>query len=679
MSELNKSKIFEMLKDDTSTEEEVLSAITDYKEKHPFDMDVFFMESDFYMQTGDLERAKSILEDGCFRYPYNAKIHYMSAKVYEIMNDIVHAIMRYTQFLSLYEFEDDVKGEVIEKQKKLTKRMESFADEIVNCEKDPNRIAAFLNIIEWMNMGMADGFGKREIRFRGVIPIIGKYYYADETQRKYVGAYRSYIQLGKGQTDLINACGEFRSVKEKNEYVTQCEKGIIPIAIKQEDGILTFKGPKEKEIKLKAREANTFYYYRVEEGTRIYSDNKMFIGKEIPIRHDTRKKRLVISIFVDGLAQHEIMDNGLCEYMPNTYAFFGKKGVVCTKAYCTGEWTLPSISGIMSGINTLEHRVFHNTIDCAIPCDVVTLAERFQAEGYYTYAINGNWRIVPCYGMDRGFDSFLYQHQLVNWKVEHIVGDAIDHLKAFKETDQYLWLSIGDLHDVADEFALPISVQTEMPVEQLGFDDSGYGTSVKQGYSTNKKKQYEKMLKHVDDYLGLLYEFILDNYSDDEIVISLFSDHGQGFLIPSGKEFFSDERSKVAMMFRDGVHINENEDELLSTLDYGEILCEMAGVKTGNVRSEGQIPKFLDGASEREFALTESIHPGDFYQARLTYRDCVYHFINRSPVLFDGRFKIGEYDAYIKNPDGEVIENDDLCRKSTNWILKHIARYIMTE
>ncbi|MBR4759350.1 MAG: sulfatase-like hydrolase/transferase [Lachnospiraceae bacterium] len=679
MNDISKKTIFAMLKDDVSTEQEVLSAITEYKERHPFDMDVFLMESDFYMQTGDLERAKEILDLGCYEYPYNAEIHYMSAKAYEAADDIAHAIMRYSQFLSLSDLDNEFKAEILKKEQALINRLVQTVNAIKGDESNLTQLRTYLNIVDWVDSGITDGFGKKEVRFRSIIPIIGNYYYADEAHKKFVGSYRSNIQLYNEETDLVNACGDFRTVDETKEYVSQFDEGIIPVAIKRRNGVLTVSNQNKKDMKLILREPSSFYYLRAPKGTVITSEETMFVSREIPLVHDEKRKKLVLSIFVDGLAQQELIHGGLQDFMPNTYEFFGKKGVVCTNVYCTGEWTLPSISGIMTGINTADHRVFHNTIDCAIPHDAVTLAERMQAEGYYTSAINGNWRIIPCYGMDRGFDSFRYQHQLINWKVEHIIGDAIDHLKAFKETDQYLWLSIGDLHDVADEAALPLSVQTDTFVDLMGFDESGHGTSVKQGFSANKKTQYEKMLEHVDDYLGLLYGYIEKNYSDDEVVISLFSDHGQGFLVPDGNEFFSDERSNVALMFRDGKHFQEDEKELLSTLDYGEIICKMSGVEVANKRSEGQIPVFLGGQNEREFALTESIHPGDFYQARLTYKDCVYHFINKSPVLFDGRFVLGDYEAYVKDRNGNPVQNEELCKKFTEWILVHIAKYIMTE
>lgn len=45
------------------------------------------------------------------------------------------------------------------------------------------------------------------------------------------------------------------------------------------------------------------------------------------------------------------------------------------------------------------------------------------------------------------------------------------------------------------------------------------------------------MMTYIDRYLGMLFQFLEDTYEDDEIIISLFSDHGQGYLIPDGGQF----------------------------------------------------------------------------------------------------------------------------------------------
>lgn len=46
-----------------------------------------------------------------------------------------------------------------------------------------------------------------------------------------------------------------------------------------------------------------------------------------------------------------------------------------------------------------------------------------------------------------------------------MIGGVINEIDALKEINQFVWVSLGDLHDVADEMELPTSVQTHLKIE----------------------------------------------------------------------------------------------------------------------------------------------------------------------------------------------------------------------
>ncbi|MCR5418319.1 MAG: sulfatase-like hydrolase/transferase [Lachnospiraceae bacterium] len=670
-----------MLVDDLSTPAEVETAIAEYESKYPFDADIFILKGNFLLRMREYEEARDTLKKGCEMYPYYSVLHYMLAKIYEELKEYdainyYNAIKYYYIAGALDETKSDIWDESLNMADKLLRELSDMIEKKIESGigiEEIRRVKLFIDRIALESENM---FGRMEFRFRGNSSIIGECY-PDDKEEVFVGAYRSRHQLTSDEKDLLNACGEFRRVKEMSSYLVENDAALLPVASREKAKLDFVQLDCAKIIKQLQRETDTFYYYRVGKGMRIQSDQPLLIGKEIAIRHDSRRKRMVMSIFVDGLAQQLLTKEGFEKVMPNTYHFFAEQGMVCTNAWTTGEWTLPSIAGIMSGLSTLKHQVFHCDIDYSISKDSVTIAERFQKAGYYTTILNGNWRIIPVYGMDRGFDSFLYRHQYANWRVEHIIGDAIEYIEAFKETDQYVWLSIGDLHHVADEDSLPLSVQTQMNLDIRQDDESGQGTSVKQGYSDNKRMQYEKMMGYVDRHLGILYDYLRRNYPDDEMVISLFSDHGQGYLVPEGSEFLSKERTNVSMMFRDGVHKDAEMNELLSTLDYGEMLCELAGAREfDNPRSEGMLPVSL-GGEKRRFAVTESIHPHDPYQIALRFDDFTFFFRNPTVVQWDGRFELAEYEAYLKDDNGNLVEDQKLCEECTQYVLNRIAKYLI--
>jgi hypothetical protein len=321
--------------------------------------------------------------------------------------------------------------------------------------------------------------------------------------------------------------------------------------------------------------------------------------------------------------------------------------------------------------------LFHNKLDGAMPLDVPTLPEYFQRDGYYTAKFCGNWRIIPAYGHARGYDRFVYQHQKAGFKVHEVISDAMDHLEAFKDVNKYLWISIGDLHDIADADDLPVDVQRDIPIELRTYEDKG-ATSAKQGYSINKTEQYIREAKHVDRWLHVLYSYIEENYKEEDVIISLFSDHGQGYLINREAHFLSKERSNIAFMFRGGEAEGKGRvQDIISASDYSSIMRTLAGVTLPEVPTDGILPELFGGGEKRAYALTESIHPKDPYQA-VIFAECEsFFFVNPAPVLNDGRFELSDYTYWLEDCEGNKIQNEDACKKYLDIILEHIAPLLL--
>ena len=56
-------------------------------------------------------------------------------------------------------------------------------------------------------------------------------------------------------------------------------------------------------------------------------------------------------------------------------------------------------------------------------------------------------------------------------RAEHEIINAIEHIETFKDTDQYLWMTVGDLHDIADGFDLSLAVQKNLTLDELEYED----------------------------------------------------------------------------------------------------------------------------------------------------------------------------------------------------------------
>ena len=175
-------------------------------------------------------------------------------------------------------------------------------------------------------------------------------------------------------------------------------------------------------------------------------------------------------------------------------------------------------------------------------------------------------------------------------------------------------------------------------------------------------------------WLGILFNYIKRNYDDEEIIISLFSDHGQGYMVPDGSDFLSKERSKIALMFRCGTAYGIGRtDELISAVDYGCIMRKISGIHERNVDIDGQLPRVFGGSEERKYTISESLHPGDPYRMAVHTGDITAYFINDVPVGDDGRFALGNYRCYLEDKEGSIIENKEMLQYYTDIVLKHIA------
>ena len=88
------------------------------------------------------------------------------------------------------------------------------------------------------------------------------------------------------------------------------------------------------------------------------------------------------------------------------------------------------------------------------------------------------------------------------------------------DTDQFIWMEIGELHLVADEINMA-PLQSEFMIwenEQY----SGKINSVKQKYDETKIKYYKKQIEYIDRRLASLYQYIEENYDPNDVVVSLF-------------------------------------------------------------------------------------------------------------------------------------------------------------
>ena len=654
--------------------------LQEYNKKNPKDRDLMFYRCIIALQMGDIETAMHLSNRAIKVFPTSYEAYYYAGCAYEAIGKVIEALRAYNISKFLYEFfmkdDKDVYADVCEQIVRLQKDFEELVEENTN-RKDLEKLLKAQSFIE--RSGSVWGKFEKTSRDSSRL-IVGTEYWITDDEKRFVGIYRrpEATTYDKQDMSLVKTQAEFLKYVKKGTdmFVSGTGEYLLPIASTQSGNTHIFTN-EQREYTIQQRNERHFNYYKVKGGSLINSKYPSYYGHPIPLAHDTRRKKIVLSLFVDGLSQEVIQGTDFEKLMPNTYEFFSK-GTICTNTYSCAEWTYPSIASYESGLDTLGHMMFHNMIDIELPREVPTLTEYMKSKGYFTSKIDGDWRCMYSYGYARGCDQYVYQVQSAGSRAEQEIINVIEHIESFKDTDQYLWMCIGDLHDVADGFDLSLAVQRNLTLEERISEDIGV-TSVKQKSSWRKGCQYKKVIQYIDVLLGLLYYYLEKNFSDDEMVISLFADHGQGYLVPEENDFLSKERTKVAFMFRGSNIEQKMTDEIISTADYLPIMCKLCDIPVTYDLINGKLPLSFGGEKEREYTITESIHPGDNYVAVANSKEFEIFFENMSPTDDEGRFRLSSYKVYGYYNDGSVIMEQELLNKYENIFLDRIATHIIYE
>ena len=163
---------------------------------------------------------------------------------------------------------------------------------------------------------------------------------------------------------------------------------------------------------------------------------------------------------------------------------------------------------------------------------------------------------------------------------------------------------------------------------------------------------------------------------EDEIIVSLFADHGQGYFVKPEDEFLSDGRTKVAFMFR-GDNLLGCTEEIISTCDYSAILCKLAGSEYNYADTDANLPVAFGGEREREFSVTESIHVGDPYQIILNGKEFYFYLKGKENVTSECLVPLNQYEVKLYDRNGNRINDKMRISYYEKWCLNHIQSCVI--
>ena len=667
------------------TDDYTLKLIKEYLKKFPGDTEIITIMAYIYLVNDDIDEGYNLLKFVKRKCPYSIDALFLLGQVYNEKNDFYNSLFSLGKAHAIYCFfkeKEKYNDYYIIFDDKICKNLIGVINnDVLNAivgysgEKLIKSKEKLINIKKQ--------FDKSFYLFDDIIrsndSIIGEYFINSIDDKRFCGVYDPFISCL--YSDMYNKNLQLfkvemlKELKTGKEFCIKLEnKSLIPILTKEELANIEVKQDNDDVVSIPINYNMHFNYFKMNKGNiQIHSDKELVVATPVPLLHHKKNKRLVVSLFVDGISQKVISEYGLKNIMSNTYNFF-KNGMICTNAFSSSDWTCPSIASLISGLNVPDHMMIHPEINIKYPEEQKLLFEYFKEAGYNTTLISGDWRTTSAtYDSIRGVDRYIAKHQNSGFRTEDAIVNAIDHMETFKETDQYIWLGTGDLHDIADEFSLPSAVQAKMDLEEFNTGARSI-TSVKQKYSPNKISMYAKVATHIDSKLKILYDYIEQNYNEDEVVVTLFGDHGQAYMVKPEEFHLSRGMTNIGFMTRGG-GVSGVSDEYINMVDYTNIITKLAGMENVHIDSDGKLPKTFGGEIENNFAISETIHPGDPYMIAMHGSRYTFYMESNAVVTDYGKVDMSEYDIKLYDSDRNEISDEEIINKFIEYVLDR-TKYI---
>lgn len=329
----------------------------------------------------------------------------------------------------------------------------------------------------------------------------------------------------------------------------------------------------------------------------------------------------VVLYLIDTLRADHLATYGYPRATSPSIDDFARSAVVFERAQAQSSWTRPAVASIFSGLEAWRHGANHRNEGMAEEVD--TLAERFQAAGYYTGAVITNPNVARSYGFGQGFETF---QRLAGGRnsSENVAGTAAEWLDAAQRSTPakpfFLYLHTVDPHAPyrpAPAFQERFAARVErLEVGTLAFlRRLGLGQEpVTPGILRDLIDLYDAEVAENDAGFGSLIEQLRRRELLDSTLVVLVSDHGEEFHehggFEHGKTLYQDQLHVPLVVRVPGSGAGRRVNDLVQQVDLYPTLLDLAGLPAG-IDSQGlSLRPLLEGgrlASEREFVATMDV------------------------------------------------------------------------
>jgi arylsulfatase len=305
----------------------------------------------------------------------------------------------------------------------------------------------------------------------------------------------------------------------------------------------------------------------------------------------------VILISIDTLRSDHLSSYGYPLKTSPNMDRIAREGVLFKNSIVQAPWTYPSHSSMLTSMypSALGYKFPGNDdFSTEIPSAATTLAEILKYNGYLTFSFNGGANVASRRGFSKGFSY--YNEKWVS-DIEVVYQNVTDWISSHQKDKFFLFFHTYEVHEFKKTDHEIFSHTTLNNPDVLKRDIA----------------LYDSRIKLVDNYLGLLDQFLKSHKLKRKTLIIITSDHGIAFYEHGlfGHGFYLyDELLKVPLIFSLPSALPKNMivNKQVQIVDIMPTILDLLKIPNRVPLAGKSLRPFFEGKEEERTAFSEATY-----------------------------------------------------------------------
>lgn len=301
----------------------------------------------------------------------------------------------------------------------------------------------------------------------------------------------------------------------------------------------------------------------------------------------------VVLIVIDTLRADHLTQYGHFRQTTPVLDHVAQEGILFKRGTSATNWTLPSVSSILTGLPPTSHGV--RAYEDQLPDAVETVAERLHAIGYHTAFFGVNSLFEAGRNLQQGFDKYFGMDEIPAEELNQNIQAWLQDRPVDKPT--FLYLHYFDPHcryeppmDYRGMYWPPTEAQKThrmMTQEQWKLMHECFQLHFNPGEPIldvdRYLSEYDAELRHTDHQVGMILERLKTAGLYDSSLLIVTSDHGEEFYDHNGYghgKVLLEHNVHVPLMMRlpRGLHGGRVEEGRVSSIDLVPTILDAVGI-----------------------------------------------------------------------------------------------------